>query len=119
MHVITDPRRFEPPVPMSEATTVARDYLGRSNVEFLPHDEASLLLALDLLDRHRLGRKRIADALLAATLLLHGVHQFLTFNRSDFTLFEGLQILDPLAESGQSTAEAEPPAEPPSSEAAD
>ena len=97
VHVISDPRRFEPPVPMSEAVAVTRDYLGRSNVECLPLDEPALLLALDLLDRHRLGRKRIADTLVAAVLLHHGVHRFLTFNRADFDLFDGLRVLDPLA----------------------
>lgn len=97
VHVISDPRRFEPPVPMSEAVAVAREYLGRSNVECLSLDEPAVLLALDLLDRHRLGRKRIADTFLAAVLLHHGVHQFLTFNRGDFDLFDGLRVLDPLA----------------------
>jgi predicted nucleic acid-binding protein len=93
VHIVTDARRFDPPVTMSEAIAVARDYLGRSNVECLAVNEAAVLAALDLLDHHRLGRKRIADTLIAATLLQHGVHRLFTFNRSDFTLFEGLHVL--------------------------
>jgi len=95
VHVVTDERRFDPPVSMGEALEIARGYLGRSNVECLPVDEGALLLALDLLGRHRLGRKRIADALLAATLLTHGVHRLTTFNTADFSLFESLDAAEP------------------------
>jgi predicted nucleic acid-binding protein len=49
--------------------------------------------ASDLLDRHGLGRKRIADTLLAATLLHHGISELITWDprhrirwpRSDFS----------------------------------
>lgn len=95
VHVVTDERRFDPPVSMSEAVAIARGYVGRSNVECLAVDEGSLLLALDLLARHRLGRKRIADALLAATLLTHGVRRLATFNVADFAPFEPLQASEP------------------------
>jgi hypothetical protein len=37
VHVITDGRRFDRPVAMTEALTLARGYLGRSNVECTPH----------------------------------------------------------------------------------
>lgn len=95
IHVITDGRRFDPPVPMSEALAIARAYVGRTNVECLAADEPSLLTALDLLGRYRLGRKRIADTLLAATLLTHGVHRLATYNTSDFELFDGLTVAEP------------------------
>jgi len=95
VHVITDERRFDPPVGMSEALAIARGYLGRSNVECLAVDEGSLLLALDLLARHRLGRKRVADALLAATLLAHGVERLATFDAGGFDPFQPLQAFEP------------------------
>lgn len=95
VHVMTDPRRFDPPVSIGEALALARGYVGRANVECLAVDEGSLVLALDLLTRHRLGRKRIADTLLAATLLTHGVHRLATFNPGDFAPFESLQASEP------------------------
>jgi predicted nucleic acid-binding protein len=95
VHVVTDPRRFEPPVGMGEALALARLYLGRANVECVATDAEALGEALNLVDRHRLGRKRLADTLLAATLLRHGVRQLVTCNRSDFEVFSGLQIIDP------------------------
>lgn len=95
VHVVTDPRRFQPPVGMGEALALARLYLGRANVECVATDAEALADALTLVDRHGLGRKRLADTLLAATLLRHGVRQLVTCNPSDFEAFASLQIVDP------------------------
>ena len=95
VHVVTDARRFEPPVGMGEALALARLYLGRANVECVATDAEALAEAFNLVDRHRLGRKRLADTLLAATLLRHGVRHVVTCNRSDFEVFPGLQVIDP------------------------
>lgn len=95
VHVITDPRRFEPAVSMPEALAVARLYLGSSNVECVSVDEATLGAAFALMERHGLGRKRIADTLFAASLLRHGATELITCNPSDFTVFSGLRVIDP------------------------
>ena len=95
VHVVTDARRFDPPVVMAEALEIARSYLNRTNVECLPVDERSVRSALDLLDAHRLGRRRIADTLLASTLLTHGVTTIVTCNPADFARFDGLAVVDP------------------------
>ena len=95
IHIITDARRFEPPVSMSEAIALARRYLDRTNVELLAPDERAMALALDLMERHRLGRKRVADTLLAATLLSQGVVTLITCNPRDFVVFDQLTVVDP------------------------
>lgn len=95
VHVVTDPRRFEPPVEMGEALALARLYLGRANVECLATEASAVAAAFDLVDRHRLGRKRLADTLLAATFLQQGVRQLVTCNREDFEIFPGLELIDP------------------------
>ena len=95
VHIVTDPRRFQPPIPMAEALAVARSYLNRSNIGLLSPDEGSVLLAFEMLEQHSLGRKRIADTLMAATLLRHGVREILTCNPKDFAPFEGLTAVDP------------------------
>jgi toxin-antitoxin system PIN domain toxin len=97
VHVITDPRRFDPPVSMPEALAVAQSYLGSANVECIATDATSAVLAFELLARHGLGRKRLADTLFAATLLTHGVHEIITSNRRDFEIFEGIYTIDPMA----------------------
>jgi predicted nucleic acid-binding protein len=60
VHVVTDPRRFEPPVPMAEAMAIARLYLHRTNVACVVTDAACVHEAFALLERHALGRNRIA-----------------------------------------------------------
>lgn len=100
VHVVTDPRRFDPPVPMTEAVAIARLYLTHDNVECLPADGGALALTLDLLERHGLGRKRIADTLFAAILIVNGVSELATSNPDDFAVFGALRLLDPAAEPG-------------------
>lgn len=95
VHIVTDPRRFDPPVSMPEALAIARGYVNRTNIECLPVDEASVHLALDLLDVHGLGRRRIADTLLASTLIEHGVTEIVTCNPLDFACFDELAVIDP------------------------
>jgi predicted nucleic acid-binding protein len=95
VHVVTDARRFDPPVSMSEARAVAGLYLERSNVECLAVDEASLRIAFHLIERHQLGRRRIADALFAAVLLTRGVAEIITCNPSDYRVIDELTVVDP------------------------
>lgn len=97
VHVITDPRRFDPPVQMREAAELARNWIGRSNVECLAVDEAATELAFDLIDRHGLGRTRLADTLFVGTLLVHGVTLLATRNTRDYSIFRQLQLIDPIA----------------------
>ena len=95
VHVVTDPRRFDPPIAMSEALAIAGLYLGRSNVECVAIGEEATRRAFELLDQHQLGRRRIADTLLAAALLTARVEELITCNRSDFEIFEALRVVDP------------------------
>jgi toxin-antitoxin system PIN domain toxin len=95
VHVVTDARRFQRPVAMAEALAVAGGWLGRANVECLAIDEEAMRRTLDLLQLHRLGRKRIADTLLAATLIRHEVREIVTCNAEDFRIFPELSTIDP------------------------
>lgn len=80
---------------MSEAVAVSRRYLGRENIECLSIGEEATSRALELLERHALGRNRIVDTLLAATLLVSGVTELVTCNPRGFNIFEGLRTVDP------------------------
>lgn len=95
VHIVTDARRFDPPLVMEEAIALARGYLDKSNIEVLSPSEESLLLAFEMIENHKLGRRRIADTLLAATLLEDGAQEIITCNPRDFALFEGLKVIDP------------------------
>ena len=97
LHVITDGRRFEQPATMEQATGIVRGYHGRTNVRILTTEETDLLNAIALVNMHKLGRKRLADTLLAATLRRYGVNLLQTRNRRDFKVFEFLTTQDPTA----------------------
>src|SRR5215213_4466240 len=73
VHIVTDSRRFDPPLSMADALALARIYLAHTNVESISVDAPAAVSAFELIERHRLGRKRIADTLFAACLLRHGV----------------------------------------------
>lgn len=95
VHIITDARRFAPPVAMHEATAIARLYLDHANIECVGVDRNAISLAFALLDKHQLGRKRIADTLLAATLMQNEVREIITCDRSDFAVFNAFTLVDP------------------------
>jgi len=95
IHIVTDGRRFDPPVSMAQAITLVRLYLGRTNVECVSTSESILLEAFSLIEHYNLGRKRIADTLFAATLMHFGVRELITCNPDDFRLFKDLKIIDP------------------------
>ncbi|HVG11140.1 MAG TPA: PIN domain-containing protein [Thermoanaerobaculia bacterium] len=95
VHIITDGRRFDPPVSIADAIAVARVYLDHTNVECLSLDGQAVAGAFSLIERHQLGRKRIADTLFAACLLGHGVHELITCNPNDFRIFGSLTLTDP------------------------
>jgi len=95
VHVVTDGRRFDPPISMIDAVAMARIYLEHANVECLSLDAPAVAGAFELIERHRLGRKRIADTLFAACLLGHGVRELITCNPDDFQIFDGLTLIDP------------------------
>jgi predicted nucleic acid-binding protein len=94
IHIITDGRRFETPVPMAEAVALARLYLQRPNVEVASVTEGAFDRALYLLERHNLGRKHVADALLASALLEHGVTQLMTCDGASWGIDE-MEVIDP------------------------
>lgn len=98
IHVVTDGRRFSDPLPMNEAVDLAERLWTAPETERLAPPSRVPLRTLDLLRRHRLGRKRILDTALAATLEACGVHRLATWNGRDFELFPFLEIVRPPVE---------------------
>jgi len=94
IHVVTDPRRFQKPLLADEAVAKARFWWNAEEVTHVFPSNESTRLFLDWMERHQLGRKRILDTQLAATLWTAGVRTLLTSNRADFQIF-GLQLLVP------------------------
>ncbi len=95
LHVATDPKRFEHPLSMSDAVARVRHlWDAREVVRILP-DATVLHRTLELLSSLPLGRKRILDTVLAATLQAAGVRRLATFNGKDFEVFPFLEVVEP------------------------
>ncbi|HLL89359.1 MAG TPA: hypothetical protein VK324_08650, partial [Tepidisphaeraceae bacterium] len=69
VHVVTDARRFASPLTIEQALAKAAFWWGAAEVQHaMPTAAASTKLFLDWMAAHRLGRKRLLDTQLAATL---------------------------------------------------
>lgn len=93
LHVVTDPRRFEQPLSMGEAIRQASEISGSEDVMLLAPTPEVVSRTLELMSTFRLGRKRVLDTALAATLELAGIRRLATFNLGDFQVFDFLELV--------------------------
>jgi predicted nucleic acid-binding protein len=95
LHVITDERRFVPPLTMVEALDWTEEFIANPLVSLLEPNEASMNQTLRWMRQFNLGRKRILDTHLAAVLHTGGVRRLLTSNPADFAVFSVLETVVP------------------------
>src|SRR5215210_2296341 len=95
LHVSTDPRRFERPLSTAEALRICRSLTEAKEILWVVPTREVLPRTLDLLETLKLGRKRILDTALAATLECAGVHRLATLNARDFEVFSFLELVGP------------------------
>lgn len=96
IHVVTDGRRFEHPLTVSAAVLQAERIWKAREVRQIHAMAGVLPMAFDLIHRLKLGRKRILDTVLAATLRVNGIDRLLTANVGDFEPFDFLEVVSPL-----------------------
>ncbi len=97
LHVVTDPRRFAHPMTMPQALQLVQNLWDAEEVIQLRPTSRVPSRVCELLERYRLGRKRILDTALAATLEAGGIHRVATLNGRDFAVFPFLEVVDPAA----------------------
>ncbi len=95
LHVATDPRRFRKPLPMAAAIQRARQLWESDDAVRVVPGPAMIPRALDLIEQLGLGRRRILDTFLAATMEEAGLRRLATFNGKDFSIFPFLEIVSP------------------------
>ena len=95
LHVVTDERRFAPPLTMSEALAWMEEFITSPGVSLLEPTPASMDQTIRWMRQFNLGRKRILDTHLAAILYTSGVRRLLTSNPSDFKVFTVLETVTP------------------------
>jgi predicted nucleic acid-binding protein len=95
LHVTTDPKRFQAPLAMADALSRAdRLWNARDVVRIVP-GPAVVPRTLRLMEELRLGRKRILDTAIAATLEAAGVTRLATLNAKDYRVFPFLDPVEP------------------------
>ena len=96
VHITTDPKRFKPPLSPEESITIAEQYWQAANWQRLIPKSTTGSLAFALLRQYNLGRKRLLDTYLAATLLDNGVASLITCDTEDFRIFSQLHLINPM-----------------------
>jgi predicted nucleic acid-binding protein len=94
IHVVTDARRMPQPLTMDEAIARAKHWWQAEEVVRVFPDGQAVTDFLAWLTRHQLGRKRLLDTLLAATLQRAGVQRLITNNGRDFQAFGCFAIVE-------------------------
>ena len=90
IHVTTDPRRFERPLTVDDATARAlRWWKAPETHQVFPTEDAVELFARWMAD-FTLGRKRILDTMLAAVYKAADLSLVLTTDTRDFGVFPGM-----------------------------
>ena len=87
VHVVTDARRFSAPLTMEQALDRARGWWNSPESDRIEPDDDAVQWFLEAMARHRLGRKRVLDTMLAATYRSAGITSLLTLNAPDFAVF--------------------------------
>ncbi len=92
VHVASDPKRFPQPLSIPEALRRAEEFWNGLETEKLYPTDLAMRQFYDWMNEFRLGRKRILDTLLAATMKTAEVTSLLTLNPSDFRIFVYFQF---------------------------
>ncbi len=80
---------------MDRARELATNLWDAAEVERIVPSASVVPRTLELIGRFGLGRKRILDTALAATLEAAGVRRLATLNGADFAIFPFLEVVVP------------------------
>ena len=94
VRVVTHPRVFSPPTPVTTVLDDLQSLLKSPSLTVLGEGPAHLLQMDRTIRNSRATGNLVHDAHIAALLIEHGVAEVLTADR-DFTRFHGLRVRDP------------------------
>jgi predicted nucleic acid-binding protein len=94
IHVVTDSRRMPRPLTMVQAISHAEFWWDSAEVIHVFPEGRSVIEFFQWLRRHRLGRKRLLDTLLAATLRSASVRRIITNNAKHYEALGGFEIVE-------------------------
>jgi toxin-antitoxin system PIN domain toxin len=97
LRVVTHPRVYQPPVPMTLALADLTSLLASPSLVLLSETPRHAAVMEAVVRRSGVSGNLLHDAHIAALCLEHGVSELLTADR-DFSRFPGLRISDPFGE---------------------
>jgi len=95
IHVVTDQRRFTSPLAIDAALLRAQAWWAAAEVRQVFPTGSAVSTFADWMGKHRLGRNRLLDTMLAATYFSAGITSVMTTNSRDFQVFGVFQIIRP------------------------
>jgi predicted nucleic acid-binding protein len=93
IHVATDSRRMPQPLAVADAVDRSEHWWQAEEVMHVFPDGRAIHDFTEWLRRYQLGRKRLLDTLLAATMRSAGVRRIITNNSRDFRIFGCFEIV--------------------------
>jgi len=95
LHAVTDAKRFNPPLTITEALDWIEGFLRNSAAKIPDTSAASSQQTLQWIRKFNLGRKRILDTHLVAILHSAGARRLMTSNPADFAVFGLFEVISP------------------------
>ena len=93
--VVTDSRRFSPPISVEEASHELETYTSSGSVRVIAPSVSPLEHFPQFLRQARSKGAHVFDVLLVATMLEHGAHTIYTENIRDFSRFREIRVVNP------------------------
>jgi len=93
IHVVTDAKRMPQPLSMGEAIRRAEHWWQAAEVVRVFPDGRAVADFLHWLTRHKLGRKRLLDTMLAAAYHSAGIQRVITNNARDFQVLGVFELI--------------------------
>lgn len=94
--VVTHPRIYDPPTPISVALSAVASLADAPSVHFIAEGGNHAQVLADLLSSGTILGPRVHDARIAAICLAHGIDALWSADR-DFSWFPALNVVNPLA----------------------
>jgi len=98
--IVTDPRRFQPPLTPAQVQRELKSYLASQLWLILPKETTTSRM-LNLLGSRSVRGGKIFDFFLAATMLDNGVRAICTENVRDFESLDGIEVINPFLSEGK------------------
>lgn len=93
--VITDPRRIKRPISPRQAAEEVRAYEESQEIGKIYPTMTTVRTVLRLIEKYRIARQAVFDAVIVATMLDNDVRTICTENERDFAEYEEISVFNP------------------------